>query len=303
MKTTPHQPTEFEALLESASDGTLSDQESEVLADYLKSDYRNRKAYAEHMMLNALLSTSDEFSVADSAPRVPVKTQSSAEKTHKALLFPLLAAVAAAVITFIAVNTAVEKPADDQQLQISTLEQRPSQQVSPALRSVARLLVAETTTIPNATPGDWLWPGPIEINEGRIHVAFDTGAEIVLSGPAKLDLQSENRCYLHYGRLTARVPKPATGFAVGSEDGIVIDVGTAFVVHEVPLAFVARCTAFVVFLVDNQVSTRFIVYDIDFDIGTALIVDFVDFLGLACGDSDDGKQCHQGDCAIGDLFT
>src|SRR5262249_7159170 len=53
-------------------------------------------------------------------------------------------------------------------------------------------------------------------------------ARVVLEGPATLELLSAKSARLRQGRLTAKVPGPATGFEILSPQGKVIDLGTEF---------------------------------------------------------------------------
>jgi ferric-dicitrate binding protein FerR (iron transport regulator) len=66
------------------------------------------------------------------------------------------------------------------------------------------------------------------VERGLAEVRFRSGVHVVLQGPARLELLSGNSAHLHSGRLTARVPSPATGFTVLSPQGKVVDLGTEF---------------------------------------------------------------------------
>ncbi|MEK6237620.1 MAG: FecR family protein, partial [Planctomycetales bacterium] len=57
---------------------------------------------------------------------------------------------------------------------------------------------------------------------------FNSGARVVLQGPAAIIVQSDMAAELQYGRLTARVPPPAQGFTVYAAAVQVIDLGTEF---------------------------------------------------------------------------
>src|SRR5262249_8571004 len=63
---------------------------------------------------------------------------------------------------------------------------------------------------------------------GLAEIRFQCGARVVLEGPASLELLSGKSARLRHGKLTARVPGPATGFAIISPQGKVIDLGTEF---------------------------------------------------------------------------
>lgn len=57
---------------------------------------------------------------------------------------------------------------------------------------------------------------------------FDCGAEVVLKGPAELEVLSPMRATLLRGTLTARVEEPAHGFRIDTPNSRVIDLGTEF---------------------------------------------------------------------------
>jgi anti-sigma factor RsiW len=68
----------------------------------------------------------------------------------------------------------------------------------------------------------------LKLERGLAEIRFQCGARIVLESPASLDLLSGTSARLRYGRLTARVPGPGTGFTILSPQGKVIDLGTEF---------------------------------------------------------------------------
>ncbi len=78
-------------------------------------------------------------------------------------------------------------------------------------------------------PGGDLRPGKrIRIERGLAEFQFRKGTRLVLEGPADLELLSDNSARLYKGKLSARVPDPATGFTILSPQGKVIDLGTEF---------------------------------------------------------------------------
>jgi ferric-dicitrate binding protein FerR (iron transport regulator) len=94
---------------------------------------------------------------------------------------------------------------------------------------VAWLVNAQDCQWAGGTPPGEMVPGTmLVVDRGLAEVRFRSGVHVVLQGPARLELLSENSARLHQGRLTARVPQPATGFAVLSPQGKVVDLGTEF---------------------------------------------------------------------------
>ena len=71
MKSREQPPTGLETLLEAAADNALTAAESKNLADRMRKDPACREAYAEQMMLNAMLTTiHEETAATTSAPNV-----------------------------------------------------------------------------------------------------------------------------------------------------------------------------------------------------------------------------------------
>jgi hypothetical protein len=79
--------------------------------------------------------------------------------------------------------------------------------------------------------GEKLRRGRFALSRGFVALRFDRGAELLVEGPAELDLVSSNRVGLRSGRAFANVPEAAIGFTVEGPTGRVVDKGTAFAVQ------------------------------------------------------------------------
>ena len=77
-------------------------------------------------------------------------------------------------------------------------------------------------------PGSPLKAGRLRLESGVARLVFQSGAEVSLEGPAELELQGPNTCFLHTGALTAHVPEQARGFTVATAHAQLIDHGTDF---------------------------------------------------------------------------
>lgn len=79
------------------------------------------------------------------------------------------------------------------------------------------------------SPEEGLTVGTIlNVERGLAEIRFRKGTHVVLNGPAKLELLSDNSARLHRGRVSARVPESAIGFELQSPQGKVVDLGTEF---------------------------------------------------------------------------
>jgi len=85
----------------------------------------------------------------------------------------------------------------------------------------------ENSSLPTV-PGSPLPAGRLRLESGVARLVFQSGAEVSLEGPAELELQGPNACFLHSGALTAHVPPQARGFAVATAHAQLIDHGTDF---------------------------------------------------------------------------
>lgn len=74
----------------------------------------------------------------------------------------------------------------------------------------------------------WLTNGLLVIESGSAMIAFNSGASAIVEGPARLSLESNNRAFLQSGRLTAEVPKAASGFTINTPRLNAVDIGTRF---------------------------------------------------------------------------
>src|ERR1043165_6930619 len=77
--------------------------------------------------------------------------------------------------------------------------------------------------------GSRLLQGRLRLTEGRAAIQFDSGAVMLLSGPADLDLESRGRALLRSGKVTVEASE-AYGFTVRTAAGEVVDLGTEFAV-------------------------------------------------------------------------
>jgi ferric-dicitrate binding protein FerR (iron transport regulator) len=84
-------------------------------------------------------------------------------------------------------------------------------------------------------PGDPIRNGQrLELAAGLAEITFDSGARIVLNGPAVLKVNSAWDASLRRGTLKASVPPEALGFRVANRTVQVVDLGTEFTMSADP---------------------------------------------------------------------
>lgn len=100
---------------------------------------------------------------------------------------------------------------------------------SPAVATLADSVHARWAHSQNPLqPGDRLTIRPKELLSGFVSIRFDSGAEVVLEGPARFKLVSENQMRLYAGKAFAVVPNTAIGFTIDCPGSRVVDLGTEF---------------------------------------------------------------------------
>ena len=98
---------------------------------------------------------------------------------------------------------------------------------------------AFVATISATNGSQWKGDGPalgeelrqgrqLELVSGFAEVTFNSGAQVVLEGPAALELTSAWEAVLRRGSLRANVPPEAVGFRISNPDVEVTDLGTEF---------------------------------------------------------------------------
>ncbi len=151
------------------------------------------------------------------------------------------AACALALLAWFGIRSLVRQPLDDDELTESTPEQAP-------LTNIIATLTAGTGVVwergsNSAEIGSMLSPGWLQLKSGAVQIQFNTGARVILQGPAALELISPGEARLRFGKLSARVPEPAHGFKVYTSGATVTDLGTEFGVNE-PLSLPEQVEVF-----------------------------------------------------------
>lgn len=146
----------------------------------------------------------------------PVKSlENINEKAQtKHFIFLGLLGVAAAVLLFL-INPSLPRE----------LESESSQRL---VKSVAR--VTHFSGTGNVQDGEWLKPGEVQLQNGKVEITFDSGAVVLLQGKSSMKLETTQRAFLKYGKMSAKVPEEAIGFIVNTPQGTVVDLGTEFAI-------------------------------------------------------------------------
>ncbi len=68
----------------------------------------------------------------------------------------------------------------------------------------------------------------LEFESGLVEISINDAVQIVLRGPAELELLSDKKAFLYRGKLVARVGPTGIGFFVDTPHARVLDLGTEF---------------------------------------------------------------------------
>jgi len=85
------------------------------------------------------------------------------------------------------------------------------------------------------TPGSELTSGSLKLRTGLASIQFRSGANLILEGPAEIELISTMKTRLVSGMAMVEVPESAIGFVLETPDGYAIDYGTRFAVAVDPI--------------------------------------------------------------------
>ena len=199
-------------------EGTLSDAQTSRLAHWLATSEEARQFYVRAMGLSAsLFSYASEMQTEESDTTAPAaKIVDVGWWARWAKLGALAAAASLALVLWL------EWP------------KQPTLPVpAPTDELVAQLTGAKACQwVDNGSsvqPGGRLHKGQkLELAKGFAEITFDSGAQIVLEGPASLDVKSAWAATLNRGTLKASIPPEAMGFSISNPTVEVVDLGTEF---------------------------------------------------------------------------
>ena len=208
---------ELDELLERLANRELSSTDNAQLEKQLTFDASARQTYICNSVFEAMLSY--EFPSQEAVALCPPE-QPKPSRFYRNMVGVLALATAAVLIGF--------------WLGYQVLLDRTQSQVAQDTPENDFLLATQVATVTNVSnaigfhSGQRLLTGPVELLSGEFELTLDCGAVVSLVGPAKLDLQSDYRAFLHFGGLSAHVPQEAVGFIVQTPNSHIRDLGTSF---------------------------------------------------------------------------
>ncbi|MCC9641755.1 LamG domain-containing protein [Rhodopirellula sp. JC740] len=258
---------QLDELIDQYCAGCISKEELETLQDLLRSSAEYRRHYHEILSVHAdLHECIDTQSNGDNG--IPNQTQSFGEQlsrhttgdaNHSATpwirniapqAWMAVASLSSIAATFLAVVVWQQSVTLDRQVQLKVtppevnstptvrVVQAPDSIVVPTatgsrrkdslaiLQQAVEPVWVDGTNVPRI--GDELASQTLELDAGIVHLAFFNGATAILEGPARLDLISNQRGVLHFGKIHCFVPDSAQGFTIETATNRFVDLGTEF---------------------------------------------------------------------------
>lgn len=218
---------ELEAIFNRVADEIASDADELRLGELLRSDPGARKAYREFMALHSALHWDYVAAVAPAqAPKMDSPELASAVGLRTGWLAAFLAGLIVAGIVGVAVMrpgppTIIERPLDP--------DPRPGD--TRRGEEIAALLVDEVAAQfaeGRAPDGVRFGPQEYELVTGMVHLRFAQGADLVLVGPARLEVKDAQHVQLLFGKIRVTAPPTAKGFTIRTDAADYVDLGTEF---------------------------------------------------------------------------
>lgn len=235
----------FLALLSELADRPPTADEIESLRARLADDPEALKLYIDWMHVHALLAL--DFQRAgnvDSMPPVSagrsavlnVEARSSDRRRRRWVPLASSAVAVSILIVTIALvsrHRSGEVPSGNaHDLAQSNLKDEQSDEFNRidanSVAVLANVADAIGPSIKNLTVGSPVRPGIFVLTSGLVQLEFLSGANVIIEGPAELELKSTKLIVCHRGKLRVRVPQQAKGFSVDTPHYRAVDLGTEF---------------------------------------------------------------------------
>ena len=201
------------ALCNAVVDGTITEKQTAELSRWLLASRKARQYYIRTMGLSASLYSYASEMQAEAPDAFAPRPQTNIISLLFRWFAPLAAAAAIVLLFWVA---SVKLPKNETKND----------------ESVAQLTGSKECQWAGGVdlqPGARLHKGQqLELSHGFAEVTFDSGARVVLEGPAKLQVNSAWDASLKQGTLKANVPAEAIGFSVAAATVDVVDLGTEF---------------------------------------------------------------------------
>lgn len=222
-------------------DGTVTEQERARLEELLRDRDDLRCIYLDHLRVHAGLvwryRTGAPAAPADHGPGAVVTTESERVKTPRAALdwplnliqrWALVLAVSASLLAAAWIGVHALQDADQgatRKVGSAAENSSPHGFVATLRSSTAAVWGANGRAVDE---GSRVTAGDLRVTAGDAELVFDSGARLLIAGPAKLNVESADEAFLQQGTIAAHMPPTAVGFRLRTPTSTLIDQGTEF---------------------------------------------------------------------------
>ncbi len=232
-------PHNIAELLEDYVDGTIDEPGHKVLSDWMGESDANCRSVSNWFLGEAqlheaaqLATMRDVFAAAPLNSVGSISLKANAESSPRNRRSFIAALVFAAASIFFAASSALwiaNKSFGPNSRHIgSAAPRRAAAKESPAmLGRLSDCVWADGAK--HFRVGEEIPTGTmIDITSGLAQLVFESGAEVVVKGPCRLQVENSMLCRLQTGSVSAEVPHRAAGFTIRGPASEVIDLGTRF---------------------------------------------------------------------------
>lgn len=225
-------PAKLKALFGAYCDGVIDEEGFRALEAALLRDEAARRAFVAYFHLHTEL----RFASRASRATVLALQEIGASPPPRRSRRPWL--VAAVLLTLVALVVFLARPATRPGTSptVPVAVETPSRANGLAAGGLATVtglegVVWEPGEGRPLAEGDIQPAGRLRFRAGRALLSFFSGVTLTLEGPVDIDLVAADRVFVRRGKLRARVPHGAEGFAVACLGSAVIDLGTEFALN------------------------------------------------------------------------
>ncbi|MFC4992312.1 LamG-like jellyroll fold domain-containing protein [Rubritalea tangerina] len=205
------------ALIGQAMDGTISEQDFARLQEILRTDPKALAHYCQQSEIHGRLTWELNGSEID---------HSLIQPKPKTWLRPVLIPTAAAITVGIFTYALTRPPQDqdaDQSNSIADAFPAEEMNIARVTNSLDAVWSSGDTPI-----GTWLKPGVMTLEAGKAEITFDSGARVLLEGPASIENLTPHHAKLLNGKGVVHIPNSANGFALETPSNTFYDPDCAF---------------------------------------------------------------------------
>ncbi len=208
-------------MLSHQEDGGLSSNQHDRLREILLEYPEARRQYAQQQLIDAALHLEQSAGL-DMAPLATPPTVYSYPLFSTIHWLGLAASVVLALGVGLGLGGYLFSPSD------ATLVDSQPEPIDDSVALVTQALEVEWLDDQKIVAGTPLPTGRLALASGLLQLEFYSGAQLIVEGPAELELLGPNEATCYRGKLRAFVPEHAKGFTVHAPQFQLVDLGTEF---------------------------------------------------------------------------